>query len=50
MLTAMAGTDFSHSPGDELEVKNEVAEAWQDAGIAEIVEVTSKSRKKKSDE
>lgn len=53
MLTAMAGNDFSHSPGDEFEVRNEVAEAWEEAGIAKIIEEEEPrkpSKKKKSDE
>lgn len=50
----MAGLDFSHAPGDEFEVKNDIAEAWEEAGIAQIIEeeVTEKpkTRKKKSDD
>jgi hypothetical protein len=53
MLTAMAGLDFSHAPGEELEVKNDVAKAWEEAGIAKIVvveEPKEKVKKKKRDD
>lgn len=48
----MAGSDFSHAPGDEFEVRNDIAEAWEGAGIAKIVEdepKTLKPKKKKLD-
>jgi hypothetical protein len=38
MKTSMAGNDFSLNYGEIIEVKNEVAEAWEEAGLAEIVE------------
>jgi hypothetical protein len=36
MLISMAATDFSHEPGKVLEVSEEVAIAWVEAGIAEL--------------
>lgn len=34
----MAGNDFTLAPGDELEVREEVAKAWSESGTAEIIE------------
>jgi hypothetical protein len=52
MRTSMVGTNFSYIPGQEIEVKDEVAKAWVEAGIAEIVVETpqnSTRKKKKQD-
>jgi hypothetical protein len=38
MLISMAGNTFSHVPGDILEVSEEVAKAWVENNIAELVE------------
>lgn len=38
MLQSMAGLTFSYVPGDEIEVSIEVAQAWVEANIAELVE------------
>lgn len=38
MKTSMAGLTFSYVPGDELEVSDEIAKAWVEADIAEMVE------------
>ncbi len=48
----MAGADFSYVPGDEIEVRNDIAEAWEEAGIASIIEdeEVKKAKKKKSDD
>ena len=35
MLTALAGMNFSHQPGDIVSVNGRVAKAWREAGIAE---------------
>ena len=35
MLTALAGMNFSHQPGDIVSVDGEVAKAWCESGIAE---------------
>jgi hypothetical protein len=53
MKTSMAGMEFSYLPGQEVEVRNDVAEAWKEAGLAEIIEEEKpkeKAKKKKSDE
>lgn len=46
MKTSMAGANFSYQPGQEIEVENEVAAAWEEAGIAEIIEEPKKGKKK----
>lgn len=46
MLTSMAGLDFSYLPGEELNVPDDVAQAWHDAKLAEIVEEPAKKPKK----
>jgi hypothetical protein len=48
MLQSMAGLTFSYVPGDEIEVRDDVAEAWEKADIAEIIpeEKTKKAVKK----
>ena len=35
MLTALAGMNFSHQPGDIVSVDAKVAKAWCESGIAE---------------
>lgn len=42
----MAGLTFSYVPGDELEVSDDVAEAWVEANIAELVEEKQTTLKK----
>lgn len=37
MLTSMAGADFNYAPGQIIEVDSEIARAWHDAHLAEIV-------------
>jgi hypothetical protein len=37
MLTSMAGTNFSHNRGDEVEYPDAIAQRYVDAGIAELV-------------
>lgn len=37
MLIAMAGPDESYAPGDVIERPVEVAAAWVEAGMAEMV-------------
>lgn len=34
MLVSMAASNFSHSPGDVIDVRPDVAQAWEQAGIA----------------
>jgi hypothetical protein len=38
MLTAMAASSWSLSPGQITEVNAEIAKAWEAAGIAKLVE------------
>lgn len=46
----MGGLNFSYSYGEEVEVSDEVAKAWGEAEIAELVEdVSKKSTLKKGD-
>ncbi|MCG1029307.1 hypothetical protein J5S49_13500 [Virgibacillus halodenitrificans] len=47
MLVSMASENEVKDVGDEIEVKKEIGEAWEKAGIAEIVE--EKKGKKKGD-
>ncbi|MBT2215840.1 hypothetical protein KK120_08760 [Virgibacillus dakarensis] len=47
MLVCMASENDVKNVGEEVEVKKEIGKAWQDAGIAEIVE--EKKAKKKGD-
>jgi hypothetical protein len=42
MKTSMAGMNHSISYGEEVEVSDEVAKAWVEAEIAELVEVPKK--------
>lgn len=42
MLTSMAGAYESYAPGDEFDVRDEVAQAWQEAGIAEIIKTKNR--------
>ena len=46
MVVSMAGLDFSHIPGDIVEVKAAVGKAWIEAGIAKAP--PKKSSKKKT--
>lgn len=46
MLTSMAGLTFSYVPGDVVEVEDYIAEAWEEANIAEIVEEKKTTVKK----
>jgi len=46
MLTSMASADFSYSPGEVVEVSEDVARAWQTAMLAEIVKENEKPAKK----
>lgn len=46
MIQSMAGLTFSYVPGDELEVSDEVSEAWVEANIAELVEEKQTTLKK----
>lgn len=39
-LPAWAGADFSHTPGDVIELPDDVAQARIDAGLAEPVPMT----------
>lgn len=53
MKTSMAGLDFSLVPGDQIEVRDDIAKAWVDADIAELVEEEKPKKKtslKKGDE
>ncbi|WP_167751423.1 hypothetical protein [Lentibacillus salicampi] len=49
MLKCMAGENAVKNVGDEVDVKKEVAEAWQEAGIAEIVQEKKQGGKKQGD-
>lgn len=42
MLIGLASADWSLAPGDETDVNKETAEAWEEAGIAEIIEKPKK--------
>jgi hypothetical protein len=44
MLTSLAGLNHSIQFGEEVEVTDEVAKAWVDAGIAESVEEIPKKK------
>jgi hypothetical protein len=45
MKTSMAGLDFSLVPGDQIEVRDDIAKAWVDADIAELVEEEKPNKK-----
>jgi chromosome segregation ATPase len=42
MLTAMAGADFSYDPGQVIEIADPIAEAWIEAGLAELAQPLAK--------
>jgi hypothetical protein len=44
MKTSMAGVNHSYQYGEEVEVTDEVAQAWVEAEIAERVEVAPKKK------
>jgi hypothetical protein len=44
MLTSMAGLNHSYAYGEEVEVTDEVAHAWVEAEIAELVEDAPKKK------
>jgi hypothetical protein len=46
MKTSMAGLNFSYSFGEEVEVSDDVAKAWVEADIAELVEEEKNHLKK----
>jgi hypothetical protein len=41
----MAGLNFSYAYDDEIEVREDVADAWIGAGIAELVEEVKPTKK-----
>jgi hypothetical protein len=45
MLTSLAGLNHSMQFGEEVEVSDEIAKAWIDAGIAEAVEEIQSKKK-----
>lgn len=45
MLTSLAGLNHSIQFGEEVEVSDEVAKAWVEAGIAESVEEIQTKKK-----
>jgi hypothetical protein len=45
LKVSMVGPEISHIPGDELEVREDVADAWIGAGIAELVEEVKPTKK-----
>ena len=47
MKTAIAGKDFSYSPGDIADIEDEEATRWVDAGHAERVDRTAAKPKAK---
>ena len=49
MLVSMASESEVKEVGDEVEVKKEVGEAWEKAGIAEIVQKKKGGSKKGDD-
>lgn len=52
LKVSMAGSDHSYVPGDILDVRKDVADAWIGADIAELVEepkATKKASLKKGD-
>lgn len=48
----MASADWSYVPGDEVEVNAKTAKAWEEAGIATIIDDDSekKRRQRKKDD
>jgi hypothetical protein len=46
MLTSMAGHNFSLIYGDEVEVSDEVAKAWEESGIGKVIVVEDEPNKK----
>lgn len=49
MLVSMASESEVKNVGDEVEVKKEIGEAWEKAGIVEITEKKKQGGKKKGD-
>jgi len=41
-LVSIAGNDFSFKPGDEAVIDGKLADAWENSGVAEIVETPKK--------
>ena len=50
MLDSVAGTEFSASAGEEVEVDSKVAKAWLEGGLAEPVASRSKASKRVVDD
>lgn len=49
MIQSMAGATFSYAPDDVIEVREDVAQAWQDAHVAEIVTEEKPKKAKKGE-